>query len=447
MLSLKAPLGAKMILDRLHEQGYEAYVVGGCVRDSLIGKEPKDWDICTNAKPSEVESCLSGFKIIKTGIQHGTITIVLDAPYEVTTYRVDGGYEDHRRPKEVIYSASLHEDLSRRDFTINAMAWNEKGLVDIFGGVDDIEWGVIRCVGNPDDRLREDALRIMRALRFASVYSMMIDPQTESALHRNAHLLEHISKERIRDELCKLVVGNGAFDVMLWYRDIVFQVIPELKPCDGFNQNNPYHCYDVYDHICHAVCDFKGTDLTIKLALLLHDIGKPRCYAEDERGGHFYGHAEVSAEMADTILSRLKFDNATRNDVVELIRWHNEDIKPTKRVVRRWLNRIGEKQFYRLLEVRKADIAAHSEIGKSERFKECEEVRSTLETVLAERDCFTLKDLNIDGKAILDLGVLQGKEIGRILNLLLQEVIDGSLTNDHQALLERAKKEVGKWTS
>ena len=426
MRSLNIPLGARSILDRLHACGYEAYVVGGCVRDSILGKDPKDWDICTNAAPEEVKRCLSDLKTIETGIRHGTVTVMLDAPYEVTTYRGD----------------SLEEDLAHRDFTINAMAWNVGRLIDLFGGFYDLESGVIRCVGDPNERLQEDALRVLRALRFSSVYGMSIEPETASALRKNACLLECVSKERIRDELCKLIVGINAFSVLAEYKDVIASAMPELEPCIGFNQNNPYHCYDVYYHMIHAVSAFKGSSLTIKLALLLHDIGKPRCYTEDHRGGHFYGHGEVSADMADKILLRLKFDNATRKDVVELIRWHNEDIKPTKRVVRRWLNRVGEKQFRRLLEVRKADIAAHSEIGKKEHLNECEEAKEIVGIILAERDCFTLKDLNIDGKAILDLGVPQGKEVGRILNLLLQEVMDGKLTNEFQALIERAKKEV-----
>lgn len=426
MRSLNIPLGARSILVRLHSQGYEAYVVGGCVRDSILEMEPKDWDICTNAAPEEVKRCLSGFKIIDTGIRHGTVTVMLDAPYEVTTY----------------HGNNLEEDLAHRDFTINAMAWNEGSLIDLFGGLYDLETGVIRCVGDPDNRLQEDALRVLRALRFASVYGMGIELETEVALRRNAHLLEYVSKERIRDELCKLIVGIDAFCVLAQYKDILSAVIPELEPCVGFNQNNPYHCYDVYYHMIHAVSAFKGSSLTIKLALLLHDIGKPRCYTEDHRGGHFYGHGEVSADMADEILLRLKFDNITRKEVVELIRWHNEEIKPTKRVVRRWLNRIGERQFYRLLEVRKADIAAHSEIGKQEHLDECDKAKEIAETILTESDCFTLKDLNIDGEAIMGLGVPQGKEVGRILDLLLQEVMDGKLINEFQALIDRAKKEV-----
>ena len=297
---IKLPKSVELILSKLNNCGYEAYIVGGCVRDSIIGTTPHDWDICTSALPEQVMEVFEGYKIIPTGLKHGTVTIIIDdAQYEVTTYRIDGKYEDNRHPKEVSFTSDLKEDLSRRDFTINAMAYNPSiGLVDYFGGKKDIRKKLIKCVGNPDERFNEDALRIMRTLRFASTYGFVITEETSSAVHCNVALLNNIAKERINTELCKLLCGEGVLEILLNYNDVISTIIPELKPCIGFNQNNRYHQYTVYDHIAHAVSNYTGEDMVVKVALLLHDIGKPTCYTEDENGGHFHGHGVPSSEIA-----------------------------------------------------------------------------------------------------------------------------------------------------
>lgn len=353
MSKISIPRGAKDVLTILELNGFDSYIVGGCVRDSLLGLKPHDWDICTNAKPGEVLEAFEsrGTKTIKTGIKHGTVAVYFDKTeelYEVTTFRIDGDYSDNRHPDSVSFTDSLREDLSRRDFTINAMAYNDStGLVDPFGGEKALQGKVISCVGNPADRFGEDALRILRALRFASVYGFQIDGKTEEAIRNLAPNLSNISPERINAELCKLLCGRGVLDVLLNYPDVITAIIPELGPCVGFEQNNPYHQYNVYDHISHAVANYDGSDVSIKIALLLHDVGKPQCYTEDKHGGHFYGHGIPSHDIAGTVTKRLRFD-------------HDAVIEPTPKTVRRWLNKIGEERFRQLLCVRMADIRAHA---------------------------------------------------------------------------------------
>ncbi len=340
------------------------------------------------------------------------------------------------------FDATLEDDLARRDFTINAMACNYERFVDLAGGERDLKAGTLCCVGDPDARFQEDALRILRALRFASTYCLTIEEETEAALRRNAGLLRHIARERIREELCKLLMGVDVLRVIEGYKDIITQIIPDLKPCIGFSQNNPYHCYDVYDHIVHTVAAYKGDDLTIKVALLLHDIGKPECYSEDERGGHFYNHGEASARLADPILAGLRFDNEMKKNVHELIFYHNSEIKPTPRVVRRWLNRIGEEQFRRLLDLRQADIAGHAPQAQGYNLEELNEVREELDKVISDQDCFTLKDLHINGHDIMDLGLTEGKEVGQILNWLLDEVMEGNIQNTDHDLRQAAERKI-----
>lgn len=441
-MRIKIPEGAKTIIHTLTRAGYEAFVVGGCVRDSLLGIEPHDWDICTNAAPLSVKETLSGFRIIETGIKHGTVTVLIDGEsYEVTTYRKDGDYSDHRRPDTVEFVSNLKEDLSRRDFTVNAMAYNDsEGLIDPFNGQDDLTKHMIRCVGNADHRFEEDALRVLRALRFASTYQFSIDPGTAAAIHRNTRSLEYVAQERIYTELCKLLVGAGALDILLSYSDVIAQIIPEMKSCVGFRQNNRYHCYTVYGHIAHSVAAYKGSDVTTKLALLLHDIGKPQCYSENETGGHFYDHARISRDLAKAVLDRFKVDNQTRHDVPELVLFHDADIKPTPRTVRKWLNRIGEVQLRRLLDVREADIAAHAPGTQEAHLKECLEERRVLEEVLAEASCFSLKDLKITGNDLMALGYKEGPQIGRTLRALLEAVMSDEIPNEHEQLMLMATK-------
>ena len=441
MVKINLPDGASAILMALQSHGFDAYMVGGCVRDSLLGKEPKDWDICTSALPSQVEEIFSGFRVLETGIEHGTVTVLMDdGQYEVTTFRTDGAYSDFRRPDSVSFVSDIKEDLARRDFTVNAMAYNQQGLMDLYGGRDDIQNKVISCVGNADERFGEDALRMMRALRFAAVYGFTIAPETARSIHRNKDLLNHIAVERINVELCKLLLGNYSLQILLDYSDVISVIIPEFKPCVGFDQNNRYHQYTVYDHMMYAVSHCKSNDLSVRLALFLHDIGKPLCYTEDENGGHFHGHAVPSHEIAKTVLDRLKFDNKTKNEVLELVLYHDSVIEPTAKTVRRWLNKIGEERFRQLLFLREADILAHAEGTQESRLEHCHSLYPILDDILKEEQCFKLKDMQLNGKDVLELGVPEGKRVGEILQSLLDRIIAGELENDRDVLMREAVK-------
>lgn len=442
MYKISIPKGAKAIVLGLRYENHEAYVVGGCVRDSLLGREPKDWDICTSATPQEVKEHLNrcSVRTIDTGLKHGTVTADMEraGKYEITTFRIDGDYSDNRRPDSVTFTESIYQDLSRRDFTINAMAYNSAGLIDPFHGVDDLKNGIIRCVGNPNDRFGEDALRILRALRFASVYGFSIEKDTAQAIHDNAWRLTNIAAERIHSELCKLLLGNGVLPVLLDYSDVIATIIPEMKPCIGFNQNNKYHQYTIYDHIAHAVSNYTGKDIAVKVALLLHDIGKPCCYTEDENGGHFHGHGNYSYDISKVVLERLRFDTATKQEVLDLVLYHDTVIEPTTKTVRRWLCKIGERRFSQLLDVRMADIKAHAEGTQESRIERCVALGVLMTEILEQEKCFSLKDLAINGKDIISLGVPQGKQIGVILHELLEEVILDTLPNERDVLLRKA---------
>lgn len=433
--------GAYVLLSRLHRAGYQAYIVGGCVRDLLSGRTPKDWDICTDATPDETLSVFWDLHTIPTGLQHGTVTVrYADVSYEVTTFRVDGAYTDCRHPEEVFFSSNLHADLARRNFTINAMAYAPHiGLVDPFSGHEHLRRNILCCVGSPLQRFHEDALRVLRCLRFAATFDLRIGQRTERAILRCADLLYMISKERIRDELCKILLGKYAFPVFLRYKYVFTYIIPELYLCVGFKQNNPYHIYTVYNHIMHATANYTGDDLIVKLALFLHDIGKPLCYTEDECGGHFHGHGVVSRDLAESVLTRLRFDNATKDAVLELVLYHDSTIEPTPKVVRRWLSRIGETQFFRLMEVRLADIRAHSMNNRMSRIKRCLELRRIAREILNQPHCLTLKDLAIDGYEVMKEAIPEGRLVGLCLNHALEQVINGTVPNEKYALLRTVR--------
>lgn len=435
MFEISIPTGAKKIISLLQSNGYAAYVVGGCVRDSLLGFEPKDWDICTSATPEEVKHCLSN-RTIDTGLKHGTITVISDDDnYEVTTYRVDGNYSDNRHPDKVKFVTSLTEDLARRDFTINAMAYNDTdGLVDKFGGITDLEHKRISCVGKPDDRFAEDALRILRAMRFASTYGFSIQQQTAESIHRNKKRLDNIAYERIQTELIRMLHGSGILQILLDFSDVISTIIPELKPCVGFDQNNRYHQYDIYEHISHAVSNYTGDDAPVKIALLLHDIGKPLCYTEDEKGGHFYGHALPSRDLARVVLDRLRFDNKTKAEVLELVLYHDSVIEATPKTIRRWLAKIGEQRLRQLIAVKKADIAAHKIGTYEERLAKCDVLLSIVDEVIDKQQCFSIKNLSINGNYIIKLGIPEGVAVGRVLRTLLDMVIAGEIVNETDIL-------------
>lgn len=440
--NITLPEDVKFILGRLHNQGYDAYVVGGCVRDSILGRAPKDWDICTNALPNQVVAVFSDTEVIPTGLQHGTVTIVLNhTPYECTTYRIDGEYSDNRHPDNILFTTSLEQDLSRRDFTVNAMAYNhEQGLVDPFGGIADIKLKKIRCVGSAENRFNEDALRILRAIRFAAQLNFSIEDETAQQIHMKHHKLLNISVERINSEFCKIVAAESFHMMLLQYKDIFSLIIPELRSLIGFNQNNPYHDYDVFEHTVHALENCAFADAITKLAVFFHDFGKPHCCQLGEDGfNHFKGHGRASAEMADEIMLKLKFDNDTRHKVCELVHYHDASFEVGNKYVKRWLNKLGVEQYERLLVIRRADIKGQKINYEQSRIDKLEALSEILKDILVNEACFSLKDLAINGNDLIALGYEPGKEIGNTLNRILQKVIDGELPNEKELLVNAVK--------
>ena len=439
---INIPADANELIHTLQNNGHSAYIVGGCVRDSILGRTPHDYDICTSATPSEMLEIFKDKKIIETGLQHGTITVVVNGePYEITTYRIDGIYSDNRRPDTVTFTDKLVEDLRRRDFTINAMAYNdEEGLIDPFNGIEDIKYKKISCVGRAEDRFGEDALRILRAIRFAAQLEFTIMPGTDWEIHKQYKNLENISIERINSEFCKIASSDDFCVELLLYKDVFSLFIPELKDMFDFPQNNPWHIWDVFGHTIHAVEYCDSDDLVVRLAVFFHDFGKPHSYQDGEDGiRHFKGHGKVSADMTDSIMKRLRFDNETRNNVVELVYYHDATFEVGKKYVKRWLNKIGEKQFRRLLQVKKADNKAQNLELSSDRIKELSEIEALIDEVLQEDECFSLKDLAVNGKDLIGVGYKSGKELGNTLNKLLQLVIDGDCPNEKEKLLQEAE--------
>lgn len=435
---MNVPDYVKRPIEQLNRCGFEAYLVGGCVRDGVMGMEPHDYDVTTNATPEEIKSCFSDYRVIPTGEKHGTITVVSEGNnVEITTYRVDGEYKDSRHPEKVEFTKNIVLDLARRDFTMNAIAFNEE-FIDPFGGKNDIEKKLIRAVGEPDKRFGEDALRIMRALRFAATSGFEIEEDTKKSIHKNAKLLKNISAERLYSEFTKLIMGDWAERVLLEFSDVVGVFIPEIEKCFGFDQKTKYHIYDVYTHSIKAV-GFAEKNLLVKLSLFFHDIGKPLCFTFDENGGHFKGHAEISAEIAKNVLERLKVDNDTKRMVLNLVYEHRQDFKADKRFVKRIMKRYSGEFFDLLVKVKRADIMAHSDIVKNE-LKVLDEIEEIKAEIDKNDECVCLKDLKINGNDIKELGVNDGKEVGRILDLLVEMVIDEEIENDKEKLLEEVKK-------
>ena len=441
-IKIQIPEEANELIHALQKNGYEAYVVGGCVRDSILNRPVHDWDICTSATPEEMLEVFKDKRIIPTGLKHGTITVINgDGQYEITTFRTDGEYSDNRRPDSVTFVKNLYEDLQRRDFTINAMAYNDEvGLVDPFNGMEDIKYKKISCVGCAEDRFGEDALRILRAIRFAAQLEFTIMPGTDREIHKQYKNLENISIERINSEFCKIASSDDFCVELLLYKDVFSLFIPELKDMFDFPQNNPWHIWDVFGHTIHAVEYCDSDDLVVRLAVFFHDFGKPHSYQDGEDGiRHFKGHGKVSADMTDSIMKRLRFDNETRNNVVELVYYHDATFEVGKKYVKRWLNKIGEKQFRRLLQVKKADNKAQNLELSSDRIKELSEIEALIDEVLQEDECFSLKDLAVNGNDLIGVGYKSGKELGNTLNKLLQLVIDGDCPNEKEKLLQEAE--------
>lgn len=439
MISL--PAGAAFVLERLVENGYSAYVVGGCVRDSLLGLAPKDWDVCTGALPEEMQRVFADQHVIETGLKHGTLTVMHDhQPYEVTTFRVDGAYTDHRHPDEVRFVTDVVDDLSRRDFTVNAMAWHpQTGLVDAFGGQEDLKAGVIRCVGEPEKRFGEDALRIMRALRFASVYGFEIEENTALAAHRMKDTLRNVAAERIRVELAKLLCGRGAGQILRSYSDVIFAILPRLAPMQGFDQRTPYHAYDVWEHTIRALENAPANEV-LRLTMLLHDSGKPAAFTLDENGvGHAWGHQKLSAGIAEEILQYLRVDNATRDRVLQLVECHDWPLSTERTLLKRRLNKFGEEALFQLIDVQRADNLGKGTQPAGEIENRFEEIRRALTALIAERPCVTLKDMAVNGRDLMAEGIASGKALGETLNWLLGEVLNERLSNERDVLLRAAR--------
>ena len=428
------------ILTSLEDAGHRAYAVGGCVRDAVMGRSCGDYDVTTDARPDEVKRLFSHCRIIETGIKHGTVTVVVDGtPVEITTFRFDGDYKDNRHPEHVTFSCRLEDDLSRRDFTVNALCVDLRGeMTDLFDGMGDIDRGLIRAIGDPVTRFCEDALRVMRALRFASVFGFEIEEATSAAVHKTAHLLKNISAERIFVEFKKLLCGKNAYAVIMEYFDVLTVFMPEIKSMEGFLQHNPHHCFDVLEHT--AVCVKNSPDdVIVRLAAFFHDCGKPDCFTMDENGvGHFYSHAAVSEKKAALILERLKCDNHTKREVCLLIRHHDGYVTEDPRSVKRRSAKLGEKSFLRLLELQKADAAAHSKLY-SDAGDHFENVRGIYYNLLLQGDCMKKSDLKVDGNDMLSLGY-SGRSVGLVLSELFDAVLDDRCKNERDQLLELAEK-------
>lgn len=440
-MQIQLPDKVHKIINTLEEAGYEAYAVGGCVRDSILGREPDDWDITTSAKPEEIKRLFP--RTIDTGIRHGTVTVMLDKEgFEVTTYRIDGDYEDSRHPKEVTFTANLAEDLKRRDFTINAMAYNEsRGLVDLYGGLADMEAGIIRCVGDARERFTEDALRMMRAVRFSAQLGYRIDEKTREAIKALAPNLRKISAERIQTELVKLVVSPHPDYLRIAYEMcITAQVLPEFDLCMETPQNNPHHCYNVGEHILHSMLAVRA-DKVLRLGMLFHDIGKPQTMTVDENGiTHNRNHPVVGAEMTRKILRRLKFDNDTTDKVTKLVLYHDQEIGATQTGVRRAIHRMGENIFPLMFAVYRADISAQSDYKREEKLQKLSYIEGLYEEICRKGDAVNLKDLAITGADLIAQGMKPGREIGAVLQELLDIVLEDPTLNTPEQLLEISKK-------
>lgn len=437
---LRIPQSVKTVLDMLNAYGFEAYIVGGCVRDFMLGKSPSDYDITTNALPQQTEEVFKNFRIVETGIKHGTVTVIInDMSLEITTYRIDGEYADNRRPVSVVYTSKLDDDLARRDFTMNAIAYSPiSGFHDPFDGKTDIINKKIVCVGNPEERFNEDALRIMRAVRFSSQLEFEIEKKTSEQIFMQKNLLKNISSERLSSELDKMLVGKNVYNVLMEYSSVIEIFIPEIHNSIGFDQRSKYHMYTVWEHTAVAVSK-ACNDAVIRLALLLHDVGKPFSCQEEGNSRHFKGHAAVSADMAKKILKRLKYGNFIINRVVTLISHHSDKFESDK-AVKRAISVIGGEAFFQLIEMQKADNLAKKEFCYS-RIPKLDGIKKTAENILKANSCLKITDLAVDGNDIKSLGA-EGKQIGKILSDLLDAVIDDKISNSYDDLIEYAKNNI-----
>lgn len=436
---MKLPEYVQSCVDALEQAGFQAYAVGGCVRDDLLGLTPEDFDLCTNALPEETEQVFSHRQLVLAGKKHGTVAVVMpEGLVEITTYRTEGDYADNRHPDWVRFVPDIREDLSRRDFTVNAMAFSPtRGYADPFGGREDLADKRLCAVGDPEQRFREDSLRILRGVRFAVKYHLQVEPETEKAMLCQAPLMDNLARERVFSELCKLLPLVTAEDLRR-FAPILGQVIPELGAEVDFDQCSPHHAFDLYTHTAQ-VTQAVGADLTLRWAALLHDVGKVPTFTRDETGrGHFFGHADQGAELADAVLRRLKAPNALREQVVQLIRLHMTKIEPTKKSLRRWLNRLGWEMLEKLLLLQEADLRGKGVAEEQDEGAQFAVLRGLLEEIRQENACLSLKDLAVNGRDLMALGI-RGRDVGQTLNALLEQVLDEAIPNQREALLDYAK--------
>ena len=443
LITLPSPVS--FLMNRLCQAGFSAYAVGGCIRDSLLGRSPHDWDICTSALPEQIQHVFADQRLVTTGLKHGTVTVVLDhIPFEITTFRVDGAYSDHRHPDGVIFVRDIRDDLARRDFTINAMAFSSsEGLVDAFEGQRDLDRHIIRCVGDPSLRFEEDALRILRALRFASVYDFTVDPLTDEALRRLAPTLSRVAAERIREEFIKLLCGPGAGRILRSYPRVIAEFLPEISPMIGYDQNNHHHLYDLWEHTVRAVENIPP-DPVLRVTMLLHDTGKPAVRVTDSQGeSHYPGHQPASARIAEAALNRLRFDHESRDRILLLIENHDiplrnaqGEVNVDQRFLLRRLHRFGEANLRALFLIHRADRTATGYSTAERETLRCQERENALNALLAQNPCFQLKDLAVNGRDLLAAG-LRGREIGETLQRLLEAVMNQEVPNEREALLAR----------
>lgn len=441
MKTIHIPLNVHIILTTLQQSGHEGYIVGGCVRDSLLGKKPTDWDITTSAKPQEIKKLFK--KTIDTGIAHGTVTVLIEQEaFEVTTYRIEGEYLDHRRPTEVFFTKKVIEDLKRRDFTMNAIAYHPTiGFVDPFQGQEDIQKQIIRCVGNPEERFQEDALRMLRAIRFLAQLGFVIEPKTLTAIQRQSALIQYISVERIREEMHKILLSTNPKTILtLEEVELLQYILPEFRTCIGVEQKHPYHSYTVAEHTLRTVEQIAPT-IPYRWTMLLHDMGKPMTKTIDEEGNHhFYGHVEKSYELAQGILTRFKFDHKTAKLILRLINAHDDPVQETERSIRRTANRVGEDLFLDLLTIKKADMQGKNPAIMKEGLASLQRIEELYHKIKEEEHCMSVKKLAINGQDLKQIGFQQGKEIGETLEKLLEYVLEDPQNNTREALIFFAKR-------
>ncbi len=433
---MQLPENVLFCIHKLEAAGFAAYAVGGCVRDHLLGLAPHDFDLCTAATPTQIADLFAAHPLVRSGEKHGTVGVVLDGEViEITTFRTEGGYLDNRHPDWVKFVVNIEEDLSRRDFTVNAMAWSPtRGLCDPFGGREDLQRKILRAVGDPVTRFTEDALRILRGLRFSVRYALAVEPATERAMVETAHYMDKLAAERVFEELCKLLPLVTAED-LLRFAPILTRALPELAPCVGFQQHSPHHIYDVYTHTAHVVAAVPP-ELPLRWAALLHDAGKPSCFTVDEKGqGHFYGHAKISARMADGVLLRLKAPTALRKQVTLLVEQHMTALEPDKKLLKRRISRMGMDTVAQLLQLQQADFGGKGQ-AEDDHFSR---IGVLLQQIATEDTCLSVKDLAVNGHDLMALG-LSGPAVGRALQTLLEQVLEESLSNEKNALLQAIKE-------